>query len=232
MVGYLYELPEGRKGLWSGGRPQVEPVCVHGLRLLGAGLPPGSGLRQFDRGARALRKRGCGRVLTAPELRSPERKDILGRRGLVPIDPLPLCRAKAAALALALVEELPLRHRWVALRGENAQTAWPAASALCPQVGMLLLDFDWGEEELAQRLRTVYGAAALDLRQGPPPQVSVEFAPRSPEAGRALRLWGAPNLAGCALSSGGVDDPPLLTLLWETGRLELRNITAQWRDKP
>lgn len=231
MVGYLYER-QPERGWERLRRHPPAQVRLEGLSLLGMGLPPGGDFRSLDRGARALRKKGCARALTQPELRCPELPDILRRNGLNPIDPLPLCRAKAPELALTQVEALPLRRRCVALRGENAGVAWAAAAALCPQVGTLLLDFDRGEEALAQRLRAVYGAAALGLRQGPPPQVSVEFAPRSPEAGRALRLWGAPNLAGCALSSGGVDDPPLLTLLWETGRLELRNITAQWRDKP
>lgn len=229
MVGYLYPLPgEGRKGwLWGWGRPHVEPVCLHSLPLLGAGLPPGELSHRLDRGAKALRKRGCARVLTAPELDCPELPEIMRRRGLSLVDPLPLCRTKAPQLALALVERLPLRRRCVALRGENGQDAWPAAAALCPQVGTLLLDFPRGEEELACRLREVYGAAALSLRQGPPPQVSVEFAPCGESAGTPLRLWGTPSLAGCSLAGAGEEYLPLLELLWETGRLRLEDIEVQ-----
>lgn len=228
MVGYLYPLrPEQKRRLWGRGRLCIEPVCLHSLHLLGAGLPPGGGFRSLDRGAKALRKKGCARVLTAPGLDCPELPEILRRRGLVPVDTLPLCRVKAPELALALVERLPLRRRCVALRGENAHAAWPAASVLCPQVGMLLLDFDRGEEELTRRLREVYGAAALHLGQGLPPQVSVEFAPRGEAAGKALRLWGTPELAGCRLAGAGIDDLSLLALLWETGRLRLEDIVVQ-----
>lgn len=229
MVGYLYPLPgEGRRGwLWGRGRPRVEPICVHTLSLLGTGLPPGELSRRLDRGTKALRKKGCARVLTAPGLDCPELPEILRRSGLAPIDPLPLCRVKAPQLALALVEQLPLRRRCVALRGEDAHAAWPAAAALCPQVGMLLLDFDRGEEKLACRLREVYGAAALDLHQGPPPQVSVELAPRGEAVGTPLRLWGTPSLAGCKLTGAGEEHLPLLELLWETGRLRLEDIEVQ-----
>lgn len=228
MVGYLYPLrPERRKWLWGCRRPRVEPVRVHSLSLLGAGLPPGELSRQLDRGAKALRKRGCVRVLTAPGLEGEELSEALRRNGLAPIDPLPLCRAKAPQLALALVEQLPLRRRCVALRGEDAHAVWPAAAALCPQVGMLLLDFGRGEEELACRLREVYGAAVLNLRQGPPPQVRVEFAPREKSAGTPLRLWGSPNLAGRKLAGAGEEYLPLLELLWETGRLGLEDIVVR-----
>lgn len=229
MVGYLYPLPEERRRgwLWGRGRPHVEPVRVHSLPLLGAGLPPGELSRRLDRGAKALRKKGCVRALTAPGLDCLELPETLRRNGLSPIDPLPLCRAKAPRLALALVERLPLRRRCVALRGEDAHAAWPAAAALCPQVGMLLLDFGRGEEELARRLREVYGAAVLNLRQGTPPQVSVEFAPCGGPAGTPLRLWGSPDLAGCKLAGAGEEYLPLLELLWETGRLGLEDIVVR-----
>lgn len=229
MVGYLYPLPEERRRgrLWGRGRPHVEPVRVHTLHLLGAGLPPGELSRQLDRGAKALRKKGCVRALTAPELEGEELSEALRRNGLAPIDPLPLCRAKAPQLALALVEQLPLRRRCVALRGEDARAVWPAAAALCPQVGMLLLDFGRGEEELACRLREVYGAAALDLRQGPTPQASVEFDPCGEAAGTPLRLWGSPGLAGRKLAGAGEEYLPLLELLWETGRLGLEDIVVR-----
>ncbi len=226
MVGYLYRAPERRFRL------KIEPVAFHGLLFMGAGLPRGELARRLDQGAKALRKKGCARVLAARSLDCMELPEILRRNGLAPVDPLPLYRAKAPELALALVEKLPLRRRCVALRGEGAQAAWPAAAFLCPQVGALLLDFQWGEEELSRRLREVYGAAALNLRQGPPPQASVEFSPCGEPEGKTLRLWGEPELAGCRLTANGVDDPALLTLLWETGRLRLGDIAVQWGEWP
>ena len=161
MVGYLYRLQSGRERrlpgwIWNWLPLRAEPVTVHGLHLLGVGLPPGGSIRGLDRGAKVLQKKGCARVLAAPELRCIGLTDILRARGLSLVDPLPLCRAKAPELALALVEKLPLRRRCVALRGENAGDAWAAAAALCPQVGNLLLDFERGEEGLARRLREVY----------------------------------------------------------------------------
>lgn len=226
MVGYLYRA-EGRRLLL-----RTAPVRLHGLPLLGAALPEGEGLRRLDRCARALRRAGCRRVLTESGLAGPELPELLARRDLAPVDPLPLCRAKAPELVLALVERLPFRRRRVALRGENAQAAWSLASALCPQIGTLLLDFDRGEEELACRLRAVYGAAALTLDQGPEPQVSVELSRREGSAGTTLRLWGEPDLAGLELTAGEdpegpLDGLPLLELLWETGRLDLGGITVR-----
>lgn len=221
MVGYLYPTQERKF------RIRPEPVVVRTLLLLGVALPAGEITRRLDRGARALSRQGCSRVLTAPELDCRSLPEILNRWGLAPVDPLPLCRAKADELVMALVEELPFRRRCVALRGENASLAWPAASALCPQVGTLLLDFHRGEEELSRRLRSTYGAATLNLRLGPPPQVSVEYSPCQETAGRPLRLWGRPGLAGLKLTAGGGESLPLLTLLWETGRLGLGSIRVE-----
>lgn len=221
-MGYLYVGERGE--LW----PRPAPVRIRGLTLLGCPLPPADPLRRLDRGARALGRKGCGRVLLQRELRGPQAEAALRRRGLAPIDPLPLCRAKGGSLALALVEQLPPRRRRVALRGERGETAWAAAAELCPRVGTLLLDFDAGEEALARRLRAVYGAAALHLGQGPAPQVSVEFSPRpGARAGTVLRLWGEPGLAGLTLTAGGEEtDLPLLALLWETGRVEPDDIAV------
>ena len=226
MVGYLYRLPERRL------RQPVGPVKLCGLTLFGVGLPPGNLVRRLDRGAKTLRKKGCTRVLTAPGLDCPELPGILHSRGLSLVDPLPLCRAKAPQLVLALVEQLPLRRRCVALRGENAGEVWAAADVLCPQVGNLLLDLKRGEESLIRWLREVYGAAVLHLDQGPRPQVSVEFSPQDEAVGKTLRLWERPELAGAGLSANGIDDLPLLTLLWETGRLDLENITVRWGEEP
>lgn len=224
MVGYLYPAQERR--LWV----KAEPVTLRGLSLLGAALPEGKLPRQLERGAKVLKRRGCTRVLVDSALDCSELPEILGARGLASVDELPLCRAKAPQLALALVEALPLRRRCVALRGKSAGDAWPTAATLCPYVGTLLLDFQWGEEALARRLRANYGAAALHLGQGPAPQASVEFSPCGEAEGKPLRLWGEPELAGLKLTAGGEESLPLLELLWETGRLGLENVEVQWGE--
>lgn len=232
MVGYLYEGPG-----WL--RVKTAPVRLHGLALLGAelpraGFPAGSLLRRLDRGAKALQRAGCRRVLARPGLDGPELSDILERRGLAPVDPLPLCRAKGAELALALVETLPLRRRCILLRGNGAWEAWPIAAALCPQVGTLLLDFLRGEEELERRLRSVYGAACLTPDQGPKPQAAVELSPvESSAARRVLKLWGAPELCGLTLAAGEETPPlPLLELLWETGRVAAEQVRVRRAEEP
>ncbi len=178
------------------------------------------------RAGAVLSRLGVRRVLAWPGF---DGWDILAEKGLAPVDPQPLCRAKAPELALARVEQLPLRRRCVALRGERGREAWPLASVLCPQVGTLLLDFRYGQEELARRLRMACGVAALTLGQGPPPQASVELSPCGEPVGRPVRLWGKPELGGLALAAErplpeGPEPLALLTLLWETGRLRLEDI--------
>ncbi|BDF67067.1 hypothetical protein CE91St43_10390 [Oscillospiraceae bacterium] len=223
MVGWIYWTGERR---W---RPRVEPQRVLGLPLLAVGLPAGGRGRRLRQGARALLRQGARRALAAPGFDGWEE---LREAGVSPVDPLPLCRAKGAGLALALLEHMPERRRAVALRGGRAdETAWALAEELCPRVGALLLDLDRGEEELAAHLRGRYGAAPLHLGQGPAPAVSLELSPRNSPAGTPLRLWGEPELAGLTLGLGQEELPreleplPLLELLWETGRRTLEEIT-------
>lgn len=203
-------------------RPKLAPARPLTLPLLKVSLPPGDPARRVPQAARRLRRRGLSRVLPGPGL---EDGELLERWGLRAVDPLPLCRAKGADLALALLENVPLRRRVVALRGNSADpAAWSLAEALCPRTGALLLDFDRGGEALADHLQRRYGMPPLSLAQGPEPMVSVELAPRPVQIGRTLRLWGEPDLGGLTLSCR-TDLPaqmprlPFLELLWETGRL-------------
>lgn len=212
-------------GLWEAGErrlfPRYLPEAPLGLPVLRTELPPGLSPRRLARVAGSLRKRGIRRYFTAPALRD------VTLPGLSPVDPLPLLRAKGDALALALLEGVPLRERRVALRGEKADLpARQLATALCPRVGMLLLDFDRGEEDLRDLLRREQGAAAPALGSGFTPQVSLELSPRRDEVGETLRLWGEPRLAGLTLTAElpfppDCDPLPLLVLLWETGRIPL-----------
>lgn len=218
MVGYLY--PEEKKRLFV--RPQ--PLTLCDLSLAAAGVPPGErGLRQAGR---ALARLGVRRCLAPPGFPAWEG---LSAWGLAPVDVLPLCRALAPDMVLFLLDDLPIRHRRVALRGSDGRQGWSLAHLLCPRVGALLLDFDRGEEELGASLRREFGAAPRSLGQGGQAQVSVEFSPRPFGEGRVLKLWGEPDLAGLELSVGWplpqeADALELLTLLWEMGRLKREKI--------
>lgn len=213
MVAYVYQSEE--KIFW----PRYEAAAPMGLPVLRVVLPPGCSARRLKRTAARLYRYGIRRFLTDGS--------VWDMSPLVPVSPLPLLRAKGGELALALLSGLPLRERRVALRGEAAQgEAWAIAETLCPQVGALLLDFDKGEEALARRLRERFGAAPFHLGQGPAPQAAVELAPRPFPLPRTLRLWGEPELLGLTISPG--ESLPFLELLWETGRVELKDLRVDW----
>lgn len=225
MVGWLRE-KEGWRLF-----PQVGNTRMAGLTLLEVSLPPGKRPWRLRQGAKALRRRGVRRVLAQPGL---DDRETLGRWGISVIDPLPLCRAMGARLALTLLEEVPCRERRVALRGENAGAeSWALARELCPQVGLLLLDLDRGEERLSRWLREECGAAALHLGTGSPPLLSLELSPRKEPAGQRLKLWGEPDLLGLSLELPGLAVPkevpelPFFELLWETGRLKTGELTVK-----
>lgn len=230
MVGWL-DWSEAR-GFWA----KVTAVRPMGLPLLRAALPPGKPERRLRQGAKALRRRGVRRVVTSPGL---DEEAGLREFGLEPVSPLPLYRAMGGRLALFLLEDVPLRTRRVALRGEEADSgAWLLAQTLCPQVGTLFLDFDRGEETLGDRLRERYGAAPRPLGQGLEPQVSLELAPRSDPVGKTLRLWGEGELGGLAVTLPGAALPeglpelPLLELLWETGRIKIEDLAVTGANRP
>lgn len=218
MVGWLR---------WSGERgffPKLSKDRPLGLSLLTAALPDGKIHHRLTQGAAALRRRGVKRVILSPDLGG--RRTLLDL-GLQPVDPMPLCRALGAQLALARLEGTPLRERRVALRGEKADpVALTLAQTLCPQTGALLLDFDRGSDRLADHLRRRYGAAPLDLVNAPPPQVTLELAPRRDTLPDTIKLWGEPELGElevwCELPiPGELPRLEVMTLLWEAGRLPL-----------
>lgn len=220
MVGWLRLT--GEKHL----RPTVTPVQVLGYPLAEVSLPTGDLSRRLRQGARALERRGIRRVVTAPGLAKREELEALG---LSPVDPLPLCVAKGRDMALFLMKGIPLRERRVAIRGDRAAgPAWELAHALCPETAALFLEFERGEAELADSLRGRYGAAPQPLGQDTP-QLTLEFSPGPYPAGRTLKLWGEPDLCGLRLCPPGpvppdLEELPLLTLLWEAGRVRTDEI--------
>lgn len=218
MVGWLR---------WSGERgffPKLSKDRPLGLSLLTAALPEGKPRRRLAQGAAALRRRGMKRAMVSPGLG--DQRALLDL-GLQPVEPLPLYRVLGARLALAKLEDIPLRERRVALRGEKADpVALALAQTLCPQTGALLLDFDRGSDILSNHLRRRYGAAPLALGNAPPPQVILELGPRQNTLPGTIRLWGEPDLGElevwCELPIPR-DLPQIeaMTLLWEAGRLPL-----------
>lgn len=230
MVGWLDRAEKWRP--W----PRLTAAGPLGFPLLKAALPPGRPERRLRQGARALRRRGVSRVLAAPGLADAE---LLEGWGLRLVEPLALYRAMGGQMALFLLEDMPLRKRRVALRGEEADVwAWTLAQTLCPQVGTLFLDFDRGEEELGARLRARYGAAPIHLERGPEPQVTLELSPRPTAQGKTLRLWGEPELEGLTVTLPGAALPqglpelPFLELLWETGRVKVGELAVIPVNRP
>lgn len=248
MVGWLRE-EEGAPFF-----PKAHPVRILDFPLLEVALPPAkpgksgerqresgerqrkngekqrkSGEKQGARGAKILKKQGVFRALMPPKWEEGAQK-----QGLFPVQALPLYRALGGRLCLKLLEEVPPRRRRVALRGEKVDaTARAMALALCPHTA-LILEFEEGEEPLAQQLQRTYGAPPLGQAWGAGAQVVVELAPPAAEAPLPpgtlkLKLWGEPDLAGLTLNCPGELPPelpqdPFLALLWESGRLKLGEI--------
>ena len=143
------------------------------------------------------------------------------------MDPEPFCQAIAVPLALAALRRAGiLRVRaTVALSGPRvSRPLFAAAERLCPQVRHLVVDVPGEGEELAAWLREEYGAAVL-RPGGAAPDVTLAFGPGGEERGRVLRLYGLKCLANNSPipEEGGLPPDlaplPLLSLLWECGRL-------------
>ena len=214
-----------------GRRPVVTEERVLGLRCLRVSVPVRPGLREdrrkrrAEQGAAALYRAGVRRALTAEDF--PDWPALEGQ-GLRSVDPEPFCQAIAVPLALAALRRAGiLRVRaTVALSGPRvSRPLFAAAERLCPQVRHLVVDVPGEGEELAAWLREEYGAAVL-RPGGAAPDVTLAFGPGGEERGRVLRLYGpAPGLAGLRPipEEGGLPPDlaplPLLSLLWECGRL-------------
>lgn len=231
MVGVL-ELVEKK-----GRRPEVTVERLYGLRCLRAEVPVTAGLREskicrrVDKGALALVRAGVRRVLTAADFPWWEQ---LVRHGLRPVETAAFCQALAAPLTLAALDRrnIPPARASVALWGPSASRALlRAAEELCPRVRALAVDVPGEEERLASWLWREFGAAMVRPEAGGGPDVALWFGPGGPEGSVTLSLYGPrPGLAGLSpqLSQGpeegGVSRLELLSLLWEEGRLDLREI--------
>ena len=224
MLGVLRWSPDRRVVL---GRGQVL-----GLPVLEARLDPGGrwGGRRLDRAARLLARQGVKRILP---LRNFGGQQGLERRGLLPVEPLPLYRAMAGELALAALSQAGKEtgRAGIALRGERVDAELArAARLLCPRVRTLIIQVPRGGEQLARKLYWEFGAAVSPEGKA---DAAVRFSGRRQD-GELVLCGSMPELQGLEVKAPGLDLPeeleplPVLTALWQAGRLELEQLDVTW----
>lgn len=218
MIGQLVLAPGGR------GRP--EPGRLYGLNVLRAETDPAGfwGERRLRRAGKGLRRGGVLRVLVPGDFC---RWPALAALGLRPVEAEAFVRAQSVPLTLELLErrDVPPDRATVALRGLRADRDMARTAArLCRQVRRLVVDAPRGGEELAAWLRREFGVPILPPGEGC--HAVLRFHPDCPRGeGTALELYGPrPRLAGLTLSAprleeGDREDLPLLSALWEGGKL-------------
>ena len=215
--------------VFDGGRSRPKQALLYGLPVLRCQADPEGfwGERRLKRAGRSLCAGGAVRALVPAGF---DRWPLLLKLGLRPVDPGAFLRAQAAPLAASLLERQGLApdRATVALRGRRADGEMlRAALALCPRVRRLTISAPQGGEELAAWLRREYGLPILPADA--PAQAALLLQPGTePEDANpcpALTLFGPePDLAGLRLSAPDLaptdrEDLPLLSALWEGGRL-------------
>lgn len=215
--------------VFDGGRGGPKRAFLYGLPVLRCQADPEGfwGERRLKRAGRSLCAGGAVRALVPAGF---DRWPLLLKLGLRPVDPGAFLRAQAAPLAASLLERQGLApdRATVALRGRRADGEMlRAALALCPRVRRLTISAPQGGEELAAWLRREYGLPILPADA--PAQAALLLQPGTePEDANpcpALTLFGPePDLAGLRLSAPDLaptdrEDLPLLSALWEGGRL-------------
>lgn len=218
MIGQLVTAP--------GGRGRTEPGRLYGLNILRAETDPDGfwGERRLRRAGKNLRMGGILRVLVPGDF---DRWPLLERFGLRPVEVESFVRNQSVPLTLELLErrDVPPDRATVALRGVRADRDMArTAAALCLQVRSLVVDAPRGGEELAAWLRREFGVPVLPPGEGC--HAALCFHPDCPRREEtALELYGPrPRLAGLTLSAprlaeGDREDLPLLSALWEGGKL-------------
>lgn len=187
-------------------------------------------LRRVAKGARELVRRGVRRVLTPAAF---PYWDALNEAGLRSVDPEAFSQALAVPLTLAALarQDCAPERAAVLLSGRRVDHAvFRAAETLCPMVRHLSVDAGDEGEELADWLRAEFGAAVRPAG-GTEANVALCFGPEIAPARTVFRLWGPePDLAGFlpVLAAGGLpsglDRLPLLALLWEEGRVSVKQL--------
>lgn len=223
MVGQLICAPRGR------GRG--EPGRLYGLPVLRTEVDRSGfwGEHRLRRAARALRLGGALRVLTPQGFAG---WPVLEAFGLRRVDPENFVRAQSVPLALeALARQGVAPDRaTVALRGVRADREMARTAAeLCAKVRRLVVDAPRGGEELAQWLRREFGVPILPAKEVGQTALRFQEGCAAPEEA-TLDLFGPrPGLGGLTLAAPGLagedrENLPLLTVLWEGGRLAPEDI--------
>lgn len=200
-----------------------ERTQVLGLPVLCVRVPSGGRWEKhrLGRAARLLERQGVRRVLVPRDF---IHWDVLAGRGLAGVDILTLYRAMADRLALAVLDQRRVEAQCacVALRGESVDADMArAARLLCPRVRSLVIRVDRGGERLARELYWEFGAA---VRPEGKADVAVRFGGVGQE-GELVLCGSVPELLGLKVEASGLTLPeeleplPLLTALWQAGRL-------------
>lgn len=206
----------------------LERAQVLGLPVLCVRVPSGGRgeRRRFGRAARLLERQGVRRVLVPRDFAY---WDVLAGRGLTGVDVLPLYRAMADRLALAVLARggVETRRACVELRGDYVDSDMArTARLLCPRVRSLNIRVDRGGERLARELYWEFGAAP---RSEGETDVTVRFGGVGQE-GELVLCGSTPELLELKLEAPGLELPQeleplsLLAALWQAGRLELEEI--------
>ena len=212
MLGWIRWGSERRIKLYTG------RLC--GLSVLTAQLPENARRpeRAVDKAARMLRKNRVLRVLTPPDF---SWWPLLARAGLCPVDTARLRCALAPAWVEAQLERrgVPPERAVLRLTGTEREPALNGlARALCPLARGLTFDLPGGEEA-ANRLRREMGIPVLPAG--------------SAQAHLTLHLRDGPVLTGAEPALPGrvlpadCDRLPLLSVLWETGRIKTEEIVLK-----
>lgn len=221
----------GQLVLRARGQGRAEMGRLYGLKVLRAETDPAGfwGPRRLRKAGKSLRLGGALRVLVPREFAD---WTLLNSFGLRPVEPDPLVRALSAPLALKALDRQGVApdRATVALRGLRAdRDMLRTAVQLCPKVRRLVVDAPQGGRELAAWLRKEFGIPILP--EGEAGQVALGFHPDAArQEGAQVELYGvAPDLAGLTLSAPGLAeedraDLPLMTALWEGGRLGWEDI--------
>ena len=214
---------------------RLERAQLLGLPVLQVNLASGGRWenRRLRRAARLLTRQGVRRVLVPQKFDGWQE---LSRGGLRGVDPVPLYRAMADHLILTELGRRGVENEraCVVLRGEYVDADLErTARQLCPKVRTLIIQVEWGGERLARELYRTFGAA---LQPGGRPDAVARFSGQGQPG--ELVLCGQAELLGLELDMDGSTLPegleamPLLTALWQSGRLSLEELRVNTINFP
>ena len=165
MIGYVNWTSRMEKRLRK--QPALREIVVLNMRMLQLQLPRGGrtpealARRRCRAGARALQRLGVTRAVFEEDF---PYLDEFARRGILPVDPLPLLRSLAAPWTQAVMAEKGLSpHRAViAVAGDRLSGELTrAVTELCLRNRYVQLSVPYGGENLCRELRREYGVSLV-----------------------------------------------------------------------